>query len=283
VGYTDNELGRVLRRLRRTGLLDRALLIVLADHGYSFELNVQSRRQVTERNIDEIAPVPFFVKAPGQTTGAIDDSLVRTVDLVPTIADVLDVPAPAQADGHSAFADMTRAREHVTLIRRDFGRVVSIGRDEWERRRAVLRRWRAAKFGTGASSERRFGDPWASAYRIGPHPELLGDRVGALPHRRELRCELANAQLLDDVDRRAQIVPTRVVGRILSSPPGAVRDLAVAVNGRVWAVGRSFRLRGRPREFFSMVVPERALRQGDNRLQLIEVEPGGRLVSLLEV
>jgi hypothetical protein len=282
VGYTDRELGLVLRRMRRTGVLDRALLVVMADHGYSFELNVASRRQVTRRNIDEIAPVPFFVKAPGQTDGQIDDSLVRNIDLVPTIADLLDVPVPEQADGHSAFAPMTRAREHVTLIRRDFSRLVSIGREEWEQRRAGLRRWRAAKFGTGASSERRFGDPWAAAYRIGPHQELLGDRVGALPRSGEVRCELANAELLDHVDPRERIIPTRVVGRIEGSPRGTLRDLAVAVNGRVWAVGRSFRLRGRPREFFSLIVPERALRRGDNRLELLEVEPGGRLVSLLQ-
>jgi hypothetical protein len=59
--------------------------------------------------------------------------------------------------------------------------------------------------------------------------------------------------------------------------------LAVAVNGRVWAVGRSFHLRGRPKEFFSLVVPERALHRGDNQLQLLEVEPDGDLVSLLEI
>ncbi len=283
VGYVDRELGRVLRRLRRTGLLDRALLIVVADHGYSFELNVKSRRQVTERNIDQIAPVPFFVKTPGQTDGAIDDSLVRTVDVVPTIADLLDVATPWYADGHSAFAPMTRAREHVTVIRRDFGRVVSIGREEFERRRAALRRWRARLFGTGARSRRAFGDPWASAYRIGPHRELLGDRVAALPRSGEARAVLVNAELLDRVDPRDAIVPTRVMGRLDGTPPGAVRDLAVAVNGRIWAVGRSFRLRGRTREYFSLIVPERALRPGDNRLELLEVGPGRRLVSLLEV
>jgi Sulfatase len=283
VGHTDRELGALMRRLRRTGLFDRAVLVVLADHGYSFELNVASRRQVTERNVDEIAPVPFFVKLPGQTTGRVDESLVRNIDLVPTLADVLNIPKPKQADGHSAFAPMTRAREHVTLIRRDFSRLVTIGREEWVRRREGLRRWRAAKFGTGASSERRFGDPWLSAYRIGPNQELLGDRVAPSRRSGELRCELANAKLLDDVDFRRMLVPTRVVGRIFGSPPGVVRDLAVAVNGRVWAVGRSFRLRGRPREFFSLIVPERALRQGDNRLELLEVEPDGSLVSLLEV
>jgi Sulfatase len=283
VGYTDRELGRLLRRMRRTRLLDRALLIVVADHGYSFELNVASRRQVTERNIDQIAPVPFFVKLPGQTEGEVDDSLVRNVDLVPTIADVLGVPAPRYVDGHSAFAPMTRAREHVTLVRRDFSRLVSIGREEWVRRRAALSRWRADKFGTGAQSERVFGDPWASAYRIGPNRELLGDRVGTPAPSTDLSAEMANAELVNDVDPRGPIAPTRVVGRIEGSPPGAVHALAVAVNGRVRAVGRSFHLRGERPEYFSLNVPERALRRGDNRLQLLEVEPDGRLVSLLEI
>jgi sulfatase-like protein len=282
VGYTDRELGRLMRRLRRTGLFDRALLVVLADHGYSFEVNVKSRRQVTERNIDEIAPVPYFVKLPGQTEGGVDDSLVRTVDLVPTIADVLNVTVPWRADGHSAFSDMTRARDHVSMVRRNFARLVSVDREEWERRREGLRRWRARKFGTGAQSELVFGDPWASAYRIGPHPELLGDEVQAtLPRSPGVRGELANAGLLSRVDPGRRLLPTRVVGRLEGSPPGAVRDLAVALNGRIRAVGRSFHLRGRRPEFFSLVVPERALRRGANRLELLEVRPGGRLLSLL--
>jgi hypothetical protein len=283
VGYVDRELGRVMRRLRRTGLFDRALLVVTADHGYSFEVNVKSRRQVTERNIDEIAPVPFFVKTPGQTEGMVDHSLVRTVDLLPTIADVLGVGTPWQADGHSAFAAMTRAREHVTMMRRDFSRLVSVGREEWVRRRAALSRWRAGKFGTGARSERAFGDPWAMAYRIGPHTELLGDRVGAPAPSGEVRGVLVNPGLVNRVDPRGPVVPTRVMGRIEGGRPGAERDLAVAVNGRVRAVGRSFHLRGRPRELFSLIFPERALHRGDNRLQVLEVEPDGELVVLAEI
>jgi hypothetical protein len=284
VGYTDHELGRVMSRLRRTRLFDRALIIVVADHGISFELNVKSRRQVTERNIDEIAPVPYFVKAPGQTEGEVDDSLVRTVDVVPTIADLLHVSVPWHADGHSAYSAMTRAREHVSLIRRDFSRVVSVDRDEFERRRERIRRRRAQKFGTGVRSEEVFGDPWAAAYHVGPHPELLGDAVRtSLPASHAVRGEMANAALLRHVDPRQTLFPTRVVGRLEGSLPGAVRDLAVAVNGRIRATGRSFHLRGRRREFFSLMVPESALRRGANRLELIEVQPGGRLVSLLSI
>ena len=52
---------------------------------------VKDRRLVTESNVEEIAPVPMFVKAPGQTEGEVDESLMRTLDVVPTIADLLDV------------------------------------------------------------------------------------------------------------------------------------------------------------------------------------------------
>jgi hypothetical protein len=85
------------------------------------------------------------------------------------------------------------------------------------------------------------------------------------------------------VDPRGPMVPTRVMGRIEGGRPGAERDLAVAVNGRVRAVGRSFHLRGRRRELFSMIFPERALHRGDNRLQLLEVRPDASLALLLEV
>jgi hypothetical protein len=178
---------------------------------------------------------------------------------------------------------MTQAREHVTLIRRDFSRLVSVGRGEWVRRRAALSRWRARKFGTGARSERAFGDPWAMAYRIGSHLGLLGDRVRAPERSRQVHGVLVRPELLNRVDPRGPMVPTRVMGRIEGSRPGAQRDLAVAVNGRVWAVGRSFHLRGRESELFSLIFPERALHRGDNRLQLLEVEPDGGLVSLAEV
>jgi hypothetical protein len=157
--------------------------------------------------------------------------------------------------------------------------VVSLSGSEFERRRDELRRWRAGKFGTGALSELMFGEPWASAYRIGPHRELLGREVGTMAAG-TAQAEIANAALLDDVDPAAQIVPTRVTGWLRGSPPGATRDVAVAVNGRIRAVGRSFHLRGRRPEFFSLLVPESALRPGRNDVQLLEVGEGGELALL---
>jgi hypothetical protein len=282
VGFVDHELGLVLRRMRRTRIFDDALLIVVADHGYSFDLNVPGRRQVRDDNIEEIAPVPYFVKTPGQTEGAVDHRLVRTLDVVPTIADVLGTEVYWRHDGYSAFSDVTLARERVEVPRRDFSRVVSISRDDLEPARERVRDRRAAKFGTGAQSERAFGDPWASAYRIGPHPELLDRRVrrGRVPRSSRIRARVANVQLLDDVDPEKPLFPTRVAGRVEGGQAGELRDLALSVNGRIAAVGRSFRLRGRAPEFFSLVVPDSALRPGANDVALFEVAPDGSITLL---
>jgi hypothetical protein len=281
VGSVDRDLGMLMRHLRRTGLFDRALVAVVADHGYSFEVGAADRRQVTESNIAQIAPVPYFVKAPGQRAGRIDDRLVRTVDLLPTIADLLDVRIPWPHEGRSAFSAVTRDRDVVRIPRRDFSRVISISRGELAERRSEIRRWRARKLGTGAESRLFLGDPWAAAYRIGPHPELMGRAVRAgAPPRGGVRAELANSRLLRHVTARGGILPTRVAGVLHGGDPGEIRDLAVAANGRVEAVGRSFRLNGQPQEWFSLIVPETALHPGRNLVELFEVGAEGRLTSL---
>lgn len=285
VGYTDHQVGELLTRLKRTGLLRRALLIVTADHGYSFQVGVQSRRLLSERNVEEIAPVPFFVKAPGQTGGRVDESLVRNIDVVATVADLLGTSVSWKQDGHSAFSEATRRRRVLSIRTRDFAHEVRIGLPELERRRALWRQRWARLFGTGVQSRALYGDPWAMAYRIGPHPGLLDRRVAGLSVRppNGIGAEVVNAALVRHVNPSDRLLPTRVTGRLHGVPAGTQRDVAVAVNGRIRAVGRSFHLWRRSREYFSLMVPESALRAGRNRLELFEVLPGGELVPLARV
>jgi sulfatase-like protein len=282
VGYTDHQVGELLARLRRTGLLRRALVIVTADHGYSFQVGVHSRRLLSERNVEEIAPVPFFVKAPGQTEGRVDESLVRNIDVVATIADLLGSSVFYKQDGHSAFSDATRARREFRIRTRDFAQEVRIDLAEMERRRALWRQRWARLFGTGIQSRVLYGDPWAMAYRIGPHPELLGRRVPTLAVHRErgVGAVIANASLVEHVDPRDTLLPTRVTGPLRGVPFDEHRDVAVAVNGRIEAVGRSFDLWFKGREFFSVLVPERSLHSGRNEVDVFEVLPDGGLRPL---
>ena len=126
VGYADHQIGTLIQRMVANGSFDQALIAVIADHGFAFEVGVKDRRTVTRRNIDEIAPVPMFVKAPGQRRGRTSNAYARTIDLVPTIADVLNFKLPYRADGRSAFSRAVTRRRFVRMIKRDFSGTITV-------------------------------------------------------------------------------------------------------------------------------------------------------------
>ena len=92
--------------------------------------------------------MPLFVKPPGPATRAVSDAYARTLDVTPTIADVLGLPLGYRTDGRSAFGREARRRRTVRLATRDFCSVVRISGRRWEARR---RAWSA---GDCASSAR---------------------------------------------------------------------------------------------------------------------------------
>lgn len=278
LGYVDRELGVLMDQLRDHGLFDKSLLVVTADHGYAFQMGINDRRKVQSRTMDKVAPIPLFVKLPGQDTGSVGSDYVQNTDIVPTLADVLGTQLDWRHDGRSLLRPRARATE-VSMISRDFKNTVTIDTRSMEERRSAEREHWAWIFGTGAQSRARWGDPWAGVYRVGPNVRLIGRRVRRVPES-AVRAEIANSELLRRVLPSQQIVPTRVAGRILGGARGPRRDLAAVVNGRIQAVGRSFRLRGDEREWFSLIVPESSLRRGANRIDLMQVLPGGDLVRL---
>ena len=83
--------------------------------------------------------MPLFVKAPGQRRGRTSAAYARTIDLVPTIADVLNIRMPYRADGRSAFSRAVRSGAGVVrMIKRDFSGIDHCLRPAMERRRRAL-------------------------------------------------------------------------------------------------------------------------------------------------
>jgi hypothetical protein len=99
--YADRLLGRLLDALQSHDVFDPAVIVVAADHGASFTTG-QPRRPINAANAGAIAPVPFFVKQPGQKRGAVSERAVRTIDVLPTIAKAAGVRLPWKADGKPA-------------------------------------------------------------------------------------------------------------------------------------------------------------------------------------
>ena len=272
LGFVDRLLGRLIARLKSQGMYDDTLIVVTSDHGFAWQVGVETRRSVTPGNVEELAPVPLFVKRPSQTRGVVSPAYAQTLDVAPTIADALDVRLGYRPDGRSAFSPAVRARDEVSLVTRDFSSMVRISGARWEARRAAMVRRRLRTLGSG---------DWASLFTsAGPNRDLIGQATGSARTAGAPRATLSLVRYLRNVRRSSGVVPTQVAGRISGSSRTHERDIAVAVNGRIEAVGRSFHLRGEAVESYSVMVPEVSLREGRNEVEVLEVADDGTMVLL---
>jgi hypothetical protein len=115
-------------------------------------------------------------------------------------------------------------------------------------------------------------------FRLGPHREVLGRRLSALRVREGTeRAHIDTPAAFAGVTRGSGVLPVYVSGRLGRGAPNA-HSLAVAVNGRIRAVGRSYASGSRRR--FSMLVPPSSLRPGRNRVDVLAVQGDGGVVRL---
>jgi hypothetical protein len=110
-------------------------------------------------------------------------------------------------------------------------------------------------------------------YGIGPHPELIGKAVSALgsrlaPAQASLNAELTKA--LQNVDPKGAFVPANLAGLVTGMGRGT--PLALALNGRVAAVGWSAQLNGDNRVYFSFFAPPEDFQKGRNSARIYKIE-----------
>lgn len=227
--YVDLLLGLLLDDLEARGLYDDALVVVTADHGISFTpggpIRAIQDQALELASAADILAVPLLVKEPGQRERRVDDRNVLSIDVLPTIADVLDVELPFEVHGRSALGAPREGQDKPFYANdvNPFG--VSVrdpvtfdGDALWEQ---VL----ARSVGTFLGD----GDPEA-IWRLGPSPDLVGQAVGDQP---------SGTLVSVDADVEAGSRPALVRGRVEGLVPGA--PLAVAVNGRIVATGPVYR------------------------------------------
>jgi Sulfatase len=270
-GFADLLLQELWKHLKQEGLWDDSLIVVAADHGVAFIKGRRDRRRLDGENYGEIAPIPLFIKAPGQESGKVNDSYVETIDILPTILDILNIDPKVKMDGHSAYSATVKNRRALRILQRNSFEPLRFSTAEFERRKAVVRERNQTLFGSGRDGPLRM-------FEIGPHQELLGRRVEAGGGRGSV--EIFDSSDWAKVDPGSDYVPTHPVGRIDGGGSGG-RDIAVALNGRIAAVGNTFTLaEGEPGELFSVMVPESALRGGRNTIDVFEVGADGSLQRL---
>ena len=262
VGFVDTWLGELLDHLRTIGVYDEALLVLTADHGVSFQPG-DLYRQPTRTTFQDIMPVPLFIKAPFQAHGRVDDRPTETVDILPSLADILDIELPWAVDGRSAFGSPP---ERAPRIHRypDHHPVVFTDLIE-ARKRAVARQH--SLFGSGPF--------FPGLFRLGPHSALIGKSINEVGSTEEAPVQITidRPGSFTDVDLRSDFIPAYITGQVTPALlNGETVSLAVAINGIIQAITHpwSVPINGRHGSW-SAVVPESSFQTGRNTVEVFVV------------
>jgi arylsulfatase A-like enzyme len=92
VAASDRCLGTLLDGIDASGLANRTLVIVTADHGGHGKVHSGSRQEVDRE-------IPWIVRGPGVTKGLVIDQIVSTVDTAATVLSALRLPFPDHMTG----------------------------------------------------------------------------------------------------------------------------------------------------------------------------------------
>jgi arylsulfatase A-like enzyme/Tfp pilus assembly protein PilF len=98
IAYTDHVVGRLLAWLKGAGVWDRTILVLLSDHGES--LGEHGENTHTFFVYDATQHVPLVVRTPWGDRGR-SRAQVSTVDVMPTVLDLVGLPPPPGIDGRS--------------------------------------------------------------------------------------------------------------------------------------------------------------------------------------
>ncbi|PWB74713.1 MAG: hypothetical protein C3F15_07375 [Holophagae bacterium] len=98
IAFADDSIGRFLDVLRSKRLIDRTLIVVVGDHGEGLGDHGELTHGLTI--YDSVLKVPLIVRAPGLPAGRVHGT-VRTVDLMPTICELVRVECPPAVQGRS--------------------------------------------------------------------------------------------------------------------------------------------------------------------------------------
>jgi arylsulfatase A-like enzyme/Flp pilus assembly protein TadD len=114
IAYVDFQIARVLQWLDSRRLADRTIVVAMADHGESLNEHGEGTHGLFV--YDATVHVPLIVRAPSLgLRGRRVRSVVRAHDVLPTVLELVGLPAAAGAQGRSLVPLMNGAAEDLNL------------------------------------------------------------------------------------------------------------------------------------------------------------------------
>jgi hypothetical protein len=255
LGFTDLLLGLILDRLVELDLFEDSLLVVAADHGISFYWDSAglSAGELAEIQASETLQVPLMIKLPGQSRAELSDKPLQTIDIVPTLADLVGVEASWEIEGVSALDETPREvrRSAYLPTKMHFGAAID---PEY---RSLKRK--VELFGT-RSLER--------IYLLGPHREIVNAPVEAFASSTSTATVALKApdryRRLDPMGPRLPAYVEGEIGNLAEGMRTSGLTIAVAINGVIRNTTRTTRVA------VSSLTPENAeITEGDDGVHFL--------------
>ena len=96
--YVDQWVGQLMDELRDLGLDERAIVVVVADHGEAF---LEHGALLHDTPYTPVTRVPLIVRLPGAELSGTVSQVVETLDLTPTLLDLAGAAMPPGIQGES--------------------------------------------------------------------------------------------------------------------------------------------------------------------------------------
>jgi arylsulfatase A-like enzyme/Tfp pilus assembly protein PilF len=112
IAFTDSQVGRLMAFLEQRALLDRTVVVVVGDHGESLGEHGEATHGFFL--YDATTRVPLIIRSP-KLEPRRSGALVRTVDVLPTVLNLLELGGSDDIDGSTLLPVMTGAVSDVGL------------------------------------------------------------------------------------------------------------------------------------------------------------------------
>lgn len=122
IAYADAGLGEIIEGLQLNGMLNETLVVMTADHGEALGDHGESTHSMFI--YDSTIHVPLVMMHPSLARQHRIREVVSSVDIMPTVLDLLDVPGPDNMDGRS-LASATLNRFEVVEQRPAYSEAMS--------------------------------------------------------------------------------------------------------------------------------------------------------------
>jgi len=100
IAYVDNLIGKVLDKFREKDILEKTLIVIVGDHGESLGQHDESGHGFFI--YDATISVPLIIHFPSSKLGGKQvTAQVETIDIMPTLLQILGLPVPQEVQGKS--------------------------------------------------------------------------------------------------------------------------------------------------------------------------------------